>query len=100
MPKVVRATRFALAAYAIGLLTVGVSATLRGTPQTIEQYYATIAFILACNAIKFGIWKDENSEPRWLRTTCLDSSKAFGVLIALAILGNLLTNAHTSVQPH
>jgi hypothetical protein len=64
MPKVVQATRFALIAYAIGLLAVGV----------------------------------DRPEPRWLRVTWVDSSKAFGVLIMLAIIGHVLSGAQAKVR--
>jgi hypothetical protein len=98
MPRVVIATRFVLISYAIGLLTVGISVFVNGTSQVIEQYYATVAFILAWNGFRFGVLKDKEAEPRWMRTTLFDSSKAIGVLIVLAIVGNILQSAHTSVQ--
>lgn len=98
MPKVVRATRIALVAYALGLLAVGVSVFLDGASQVMEEYNATAAFIIAWNTFKFGVWKDEEAEPRWIGAMLMDSSKAFGVLITLAIIGHVLESAQAHVQ--
>jgi hypothetical protein len=100
MPRVVKATRLTLATYATGLLAVGVSALLSGGPQTVAQYVATMAFILAWEAFRFGVWNDEGSKPRWLRAALIDSSKAFGVLVILALIGNVLASVHASLQTH
>lgn len=99
MPRVVRATRFALAAYAVGLLAVGVSIFSKGNSQIAQQYDAAASFILAWNAFRFGVLRDEDAESPWLRDTVLDSIKALGVLIALAIIGHVLDSAHAAVQP-
>jgi hypothetical protein len=67
MPRVVKATRLTLVAYASGLVAVGVSALLGGGAQIVAQYTATMAFIIAWEAFRFGVWNDERSKPRWLR---------------------------------
>jgi hypothetical protein len=99
MPQVVQATRFALAAYAVGLLAVGVSVFYEGTSQIMQQYDATASFILAWNAFRFGILRSEDVESPWLRDTVFDSTKAFCVLIVLAIVGHVLNSAQAAVQP-
>jgi hypothetical protein len=100
MPSVVQATRFALIAYVVGLIAVGTSVTLHGSSQTMEQYNATAAFIFSWNAFRFGVWKNERGEPRWLRTACIDSGKAFCILVALAVIGNILNSLKASAGPH
>lgn len=100
MPRVVKATRLTLATYAIGLLAVGVSVLLHGSAQAVAQYVATIAFIIAWEAFRFGVWNDEGSKPRWLRAALTDSSKAFGILVILALIGHVLSSAQASLQTH
>jgi hypothetical protein len=100
MPRVVRATRLTLAAYAAGLIAVGTSVLLHGGAQVTAQYIATYSFILAWESFRFGVWNDESSKPRWLRDTVMDSSKAFGALVILAMIGNALNSVRSAVQVH
>lgn len=100
MPQVVKATRITLATYSGGLIAVGASALLDGTAEAVAQYMATIAFIISWEIFRFGVWNDEESKPRWLRAALTDSSKAFGVLVILALIGNFLSSAHASLQAH
>jgi hypothetical protein len=99
MPRVIIATRTSLIAYVIGLIAVGASITVSGGSQTMEQYNAAAAFIISWNSFRFGVWKDEAKESRWIHTTCIDSGKAFGVLVALALSGNTLSDLKKSVRP-
>ena len=98
MPRVVKATRLTVASYATGLVAVGTSVVLRSSAQITAQYLATLSFILAWEAFRFGVWNDEHTKPHWLRATLADSSKAFGVLVALAVIGNILSGLHAAVQ--
>lgn len=100
MPRVIKATRLTLATYAAGLISVGVSALFHGGAQVIAQYIATAAFIIAWEAFRFGVWNDEESKPRWLRATLTDTSKVFGALIILALIGHVLNGAQASLQAH
>jgi hypothetical protein len=99
MPEVVAATRVSLIAYAVGLIAVGASITVSGGSQTVEQYNAAAAFIVSWNTFRFGVWQVEAKESSWIRTTCIDSGKAFGVLVALALIGNMLSDLKKSVRP-
>jgi hypothetical protein len=98
MPRVVKATRLTVATYAAGLAAVGTSAVLHGAAQTVAQYMATLSFIFAWEAFRFGVWNDEHTKPRWLRASLADSSKAFGALVALAVIGNILSGVHAALQ--
>lgn len=100
MPRVVKATRLTLVTYAAGLVAVGVSVLLNGGAQAVAQYIATISFIVAWEAFRFGVWNDETSKPNWLRETFMDSSKAFGALVVLALIGHFLSSVQASVQAH
>jgi hypothetical protein len=92
MPTVVRATRFALLAFGVGLFLVGLSVTADGGAQHAVQYSATASFVLAWDAMRFGIWKDPADEPRWLRAAVVDTVKALLVMFALALAGLLLSH--------
>lgn len=98
MPRVVRATRTTLVAFGIGLVLTGVSVILSHVSQALTQYTATTAFMVAWNSLRFGIWRDPTIEPRWIRTTAVDTGKGISVFIGLALISLLLTNLNAAAQ--
>jgi hypothetical protein len=55
--------------------------------RRVAQYTSTLAFMLAWNYLRFGIWKDPGDEPRWITTATKDSVKAIGILVVVALCG-------------
>ncbi|MEV4565169.1 hypothetical protein AB0K12_15495 [Nonomuraea sp. NPDC049419] len=98
MPRVVRATRLTLVAFAMGLVSVGLSViTTRGW-QVGYQYAAAAAFVLAWQAIRFGVWKDPSEEKHWVRGTLIGTAKAMGLLLSVALAGALLSQLSDAVD--
>lgn len=98
MPRVVSATRGVLTSFSIGLIAVVVSVLVRQPMQAVPQYCATMAFILAWEFLRFGVAKDPSEEERWMKSALVSSTKAFGVLIILALIGNILGGLQGDIQ--
>ncbi|WP_329079208.1 MULTISPECIES: hypothetical protein [unclassified Streptosporangium] len=97
MPRVVRATRLTLGAFAFGLGLVGASIISEGGWRAGYQYGAVAAFVLAWEAIRFGVWKSPEDEERWLRAALADTGKAVAVLLGLALMGGVVTQIGDAV---
>ncbi|GAA4200867.1 hypothetical protein GCM10022252_54720 [Streptosporangium oxazolinicum] len=95
MPRVVRATRLTSGSFALGL--VGASIVSEGGGRAGCQYGAVAAFVLAWEAIRFGIWKSPEDERRWLRAALVDTGKAVAVLLGVALAGGVVTQIGEAV---
>jgi hypothetical protein len=84
-----------LAAFGVGLILAIISILLgQSTGWSIGvQYSSTAAFVVAWDSLRFGIWKDPGSEPRWLKSALTDAAKSMSLLIILAIVAGLLAAA-------
>ncbi|MEV6160243.1 hypothetical protein AB0L53_58910 [Nonomuraea sp. NPDC052129] len=98
MPRVVRATRLTLVSFALGLALVVASVIAEGTWGAGYQYAAAASFILAWEAIRFGVWKSPDDEKRWLRAALIDTGKVMGVLLSVAFAGAFVTQLNEAVE--
>ncbi len=98
MPRVVRATRLTLVAFASGLVLVGASVISAGGWRVGYQYAAATAFVLAWQAIRFGVWKDPAEEKHWVRATLIGTTKAMGLLLSVALAGALITQLDDAAE--
>ncbi|WP_308210538.1 hypothetical protein [Actinomadura luzonensis] len=98
MPRVVRATRLTLTSFALGLILVAASVIAGGNWRAGFQYAAAAAFVLAWEAIRFGVWKSPDEEKRWVRATLVDTAKVMGVLLGVALATALVTQFNKAVE--
>jgi hypothetical protein len=98
MPRVVRATRLTLVSFALGLALVAATIITEGNWRAGCQYAAAAAFVLAWEAIRFGVWKSPDEEKRWVRATLIDTGKVMGVLLGIAFAGALVTQLNDAVE--
>ena len=92
MPRVVRATQLTLISFSVGLILAIISILLGQKTgwRAGVQYSSTAAFVLAWDFLRFGIWKEPKSEPRWLKATLTDGAKSMSLLIILAVFAGLI----------
>lgn len=100
MPRVVQATQLSLSSFTVGLF-LAIIAILLGRSvgwRTGVQYSSTAAFIAAWDLLRFGIWKESDEEPRWVKATLVDTAKSMALLVVLAVASAALLAAagHTS----
>ncbi|MGP3931300.1 hypothetical protein [Nonomuraea sp. KM88] len=98
MPRVVRATRLTLVSFAVGLALVAASVIAGGNWGAGYQYAAAAAFVLAWEAIRFGVWKSPDEEKRWLRAALIDTGKVMGLLLSVALAGAFITQLNDAVE--
>ena len=98
MPRVVRATRLTLTSFAFGLILVAASIITEGGWRVGYQYAAAAAFVLAWEAVRFGVWKNPHEEKRWVRATLIDTGKAMGVLLGVALAGALVAQLGAAAE--
>jgi hypothetical protein len=98
MPRVVHATRLTLASFALGLILVAASIVAGGDWRVGYQYGAAGAFVLAWEAIRFGVWKSPDEEKRWVRATFIDTVKVIAVLLVVALAGALVAQVDERVE--
>ena len=79
LDRVVAATRFATAAFAIAIVLTALAVLLDGAPQTVLQYLATLGFVLAWAATHSGIYGRSET---WLRGACVKSLKWWILIFA------------------
>ncbi|MFF3669596.1 hypothetical protein [Microtetraspora malaysiensis] len=98
MPRVVHATRLTLGSFALGLILVAASIVTEGGWRTGYQYAAAAAFVLAWEAVRFGVWKNPDNEKRWVHSTLIDTGKAMGVLLSVALAGALVAQLGAATE--
>lgn len=87
LPEVVRATRAALTAFAVGLAFTGVSILFEGPWQAAFQWLATLTLVVAWAAVNAGIYDRADD---WIRRACVKALKWWAYIFAPVAIANLV----------
>ena len=87
LPEVVRATRTALGAFALGLAFTGVSVVLDGPWQAAFQWIATLTLVVAWAAVTVGVYQRSDD---WVRRACVKALKWWAFIFVPVAIMNLV----------
>lgn len=87
LETVVRATRFALVVFAIGLLTAVVAVPFDGSLRIVLQYVSTLALVMAWAATSTGFFRRDDA---WLSGACVTAAKWWARIFVPVAVINLL----------